>query len=77
MLGRAFQPEGTAYAKALGDEETNPVWKSAVPQNTGCAVGNESGDRWLPAGLGPECPSERFELRFAGVTRQAEAGPKG
>lgn len=25
-------PEGTAYAKALGYEETYPVWKLAMPR---------------------------------------------
>ena len=46
-------------------------------QNTGRAVGSESGERRLPAGLGPEHPSGRSRPHLAGGGRQAEACPKG
>lgn len=67
-LGRAFQPEGTAYAKCWeGDEETSPVRKSAVPRTQGVLWSESGGGGW-PAELGPEHPSEKPRLRIAGGT---------
>lgn len=76
-LGRAFQPEGTAYAKALGDAETNPIWKSAVPRTQGVLWGMSQARGGCQLDPGLNVPLRGPRSTLLAIAGRQKLAPKG
>lgn len=77
MGRRTFQPERTACVKALGYEETGPIWKFAVPRTQAMLWGVSQRRRGWPGEWSLKSLfSEKFGLHFVGKSlRKRETFP--
>lgn len=76
MWGRASQPEGTAQAKAGGNEETSPIWKSAVPRTQGALWAVSQGRGGCQLGWGLSIPQRGLGLTLLVVAGRQKLAPK-